>query len=119
MRASSKLTANDRTSALKRLGTSSSMNNPNRYQLIRSTSSSISDARELLNKRNKTSFDARQLLTRPSLKTFDTGPRATSAQQNLFLQNKEQMSDQMGKFVVVTGLKDMKMKDGRVYKIIE
>ena len=48
----------------------------------------VSDARELLSQRNKTTFDARQLLSR--------------------------QSSAGGKMVVVTGLKDMSLKDGRV-----
>jgi hypothetical protein len=87
-----KVTGNNRISALKRLGNPYSLNNLNRGPLIESKTSSINDARQILLNRNKTSFDARQLLTRQSSKTDD---------------NNEKM-------VVITGLKDMKMKAGRV-----
>ena len=80
-----KVTGNNRTSALNRLSKPYSVNNLNR-------SSSVNDARQLLANRNKASFDARQLLSR----------KATS------------VDDSDGNMVVVTGLKDMKMKDGRV-----
>jgi RNA recognition motif-containing protein len=87
-----KVTGNNRISALKRLGNPYSLNNLNRGPLIESKTSSINDARQILLNRNKTSFDARQLLTRQSSKTDD---------------NNEKM-------VVITGLKDMKMKAGRL-----
>jgi hypothetical protein len=102
---------NNRVSALKRLGNSSSINNPNRRQFIGTKNSSVNDARELLVNRNKTSFDARQLLSR---QTSDVVPKNITVRKNL-LQNKEQ-TDNNGKMVVVTGLKDMKIRDGKVNK---
>jgi hypothetical protein len=91
-----KVTGNNRVSALKRLGNPYSVNNLNRRPLTGLKTSSISDARQILVNRNKTSFDARQLLTRQSSKTDD--------------------NNNNGKMVVITGLKDMKIKDGRVKK---
>jgi hypothetical protein len=88
-----KVTGNNRVSALKRLGNPYSVNNLNRRPLTGLKTSSISDARQILVNRNKTSFDARQLLTRQSSKTDDNNN---------------------GKMVVITGLKDMKIKDGRL-----
>lgn len=87
----SKMTGNNRISALKRLSTPSSINERNNRSLIGSKNSSINDARQILANKTKTPFDARQLLSRQSST------------------NNEDM-------VVITGLKDMKMKDGRVNK---
>jgi hypothetical protein len=106
MKTMPKITGNNRISALKRLSKPSPINDPNRRSLIGSKNASIKDARQILLNRNKTSFDARQLLSRQSSKTLDTGSTNLIVRKNL-LQNNEEM-------VVVTGLKDMKMKDGRV-----
>jgi hypothetical protein len=107
---------NNRISALKRLGSSSSaINNINRRQLSGSKNPSVNDARELLANRNKTSFDARQLLSRQSSKTLNTVPKNIIVRKNL-LQNNEQIDDNNEKMVVVTGLKNMQMRDGRVSK---
>ena len=91
----SKMTGNNRISALKRLSKPPPINNLNRRPLIGSRISSVKDARQILINRNKTKFDARQLLNRQSSKTDDNNN---------------------GKMVVVTGIKDMKIKDGRVNK---
>jgi hypothetical protein len=91
-----KVIGNYRGSAVKRPGNPYSVNNLNRRPLPGSKTT-INDARQILANRNKTSFDARQLLTRQSSKTEDNN------------NNNEKM-------VVITGLKDMKMKDGRVRK---
>ncbi|CAF3822612.1 unnamed protein product [Rotaria sordida] len=105
---------NNRISALKRLSSKSSPinNNINRRQLIGTKNSLVQDARELLINRNQSSsssFDARQLLSRQSSKTLTN----TIVRKNL-LQNKQEIDNNNGKMVVVTGLKDMKMKDGRL-----
>lgn len=109
----SKANGNNRTSALKRLGHPSSINNTNRRQMIGSKNSSVKDARQLLINRNKPSFDARQLLNRQSSKTFDTGPTSVIVRKN-FLPSKEETDYNNDKMFVVTGLKDMKLKNGRV-----
>jgi len=103
-----KITGNNRTSALKRLNKPYQINNSNRRLLSGSKNSSIKDARQILVNRNKTAFDARQLLSRQSSKTVNTISKNVILRNN-FEQNNEDM-------VVVTGLKDMKMKDGRVNK---
>jgi hypothetical protein len=89
-----KITGNNRISALKRLGKPYPIKDLNHRPLMGSETSSVNDARQILVNRNKTSFDARQLLSRQSSKTDDV--------------------NNSGKMVVVTGLKDLKMKDGRV-----
>ncbi|CAF1128784.1 unnamed protein product [Rotaria sp. Silwood1] len=109
MKTMSKNTGNNRISALKRLSKPSPINNGNRRQLIGTKNSSAPDARELLTNRKKSSFDARQLLSRQSSNTSTN----TIVRKNL-LQNKEEIGNNNGKMVVVTGLKDMQMKDGRL-----
>ncbi|CAF2009100.1 unnamed protein product [Rotaria magnacalcarata] len=105
----SKNTGNNRISALKRLSKPSPLNNMNRGQSIGSKNSSVQDARDLLQSRNKAAFDARQLLSRQSSKTLTK----TIVRNNL-LSNKEDIGSSDGKLVVITGLEDMKMKDGRL-----
>ncbi|CAF4001029.1 unnamed protein product, partial [Rotaria sp. Silwood2] len=109
MKTMSKNTGNNRISALKRLSKPSPINNINRRQLTGTKSSSVQDARELLTNRNKSSFDARQLLSRQSSNTSTN----IIVRKNL-LQNKDKIDNNNGKMVVVTGLKDMKIRDGRV-----
>lgn len=108
MKTMSKGTGNNRISALKRLSATSQAHNINRGQLVGSKHSSIQDARDLLTTRDKPSFDARHLLSRQSAK-----PLANTIVRKNVLANTEEMGN-AGKMVVVTGLKDMKMKDGRV-----
>ncbi|CAF3370867.1 unnamed protein product [Rotaria socialis] len=105
----SKNTGSNRISALKRLSKPSSLNNMNRGQSIGSKNSSVQDARDLLQSRNKVSFDARQLLSRQSSKILTK----TIIRNNL-LSNKKDIGSNDGKMVVITGLEDMKMKDGRL-----
>ncbi len=93
MKTMSKTTGNNRISALKRLGKSASTNTTNLRPLMGTKTPSIKDARQLLVNRKNSSFDARQLLSRQSSTADETDT---------------------GKMVVVTGLKDMKIKDGRV-----
>ncbi len=114
MKTMSKANGNNRISALKRLGQASSINSMNHRRMIGSKGSSVNDARQLLVNRNKSSFDARQLLNRQASKTFDTVPKNIIIRKNL-VQNEEETNNN-GKMVVVTGLKDMKVKDGRVNK---
>lgn len=87
-----KMIGNNRPSALKRLSTPYSTTKIDRRPIVGSKTSSINDARQILLNRNQTSFDARQLLSRQASKSD---------------------ADE-GQMVVVTGLKDMKMRDGRV-----
>ena len=101
-----KVIGNNRISALQRLGKPYSINNPKHRLSGGSNNSSINDARQILANRNKTSFDARQLLSRPSSKTLDLTSKNIILRKNL-PQNNEDM-------VVVTGINDMKMKDGQV-----
>lgn len=86
--------SNKRLSVLKRLGTS----NPTNAR--RSLPTTVTDARELLTRRNQSTFDARQLLNRP-----------TSNGAAVILR-KSLPTDE--KLVVITGIKDTKMKDGKV-----
>lgn len=109
----SKSIGNNRVSALKRLSKPSPINNKNRQQLTGSNNASIQDARELLANRNKLAFDARQLLSRQSSKTIDRVSTNVILRKNL-AQGTEDLGNNDGKMVVVTGIKNMKMKDGRV-----
>ncbi|CAF0801580.1 unnamed protein product [Adineta steineri] len=105
----SKANGNNRISALKRLGKSSSINNINHRQTIGLNNSSVKDARELLiNRTISSTFDSRQMFNRQSSQTFNTMPT------NIIVRNTEDINNNNEKMVVVTGLKDMKMKDGRV-----
>ena len=83
---------NNRPSALNRLSAPYSTTKIDRRPIVGSKASPVIDARQILVNRNQTSFDARQLLSRQA--------------------SKSDADD--GQMVVVTGLKDMKMKDGRV-----
>lgn len=88
-----KVVGNNRSSALKRLSNPYSTTKIDRRPAVVGTNTStVNDARQILLNRNQTSFDARQLLSRQT--------------------SKNDANDD--KMVVVTGLKDMKMKDGRV-----
>lgn len=89
-----KVLGNNRSSALKRLSNPYSTTKIDRRPVVGGNSSSISDARQILVNRNQTSFDARQLLSRQTSKNDDNDD----------------------KMIVITGLKDVKMKDGRVKK---
>ena len=80
-----------RISALKRLGQPVPLSTATRSL---SREASVNDARELLSQRNQATFDARQLLSRQS--------------------SNAEMQEDPGKMVVITGLKDMKLKGGRV-----
>lgn len=93
-----KMIGNNRPSALKRLSAPYSTTKIDRRPTVGLKPSSINDARQILVNRNQTSFDARQLLSRQASKTS---------------------ADDDGQMVVVTGLKDMKMKDGRVRKTFD
>ncbi|CAF3736967.1 unnamed protein product [Adineta steineri] len=105
----SKANGNNRISALKRLGKSSSINNINHRQTIGLNNSSVKDARELLiNRTISSTFDSRQMFNRQSSQTFNTMPT------NIIVRNTEDINNNNEKMVVVTGLKDMKMKDGRL-----
>jgi hypothetical protein len=107
-----KIIGNNRISALQRISKPYQINNSNRGLLSGSKNSSIKDARQILVNRNKTSFDARQLLSRQSSKTVNTTISKNVILRNNLQQNNEDM-------VVVTGLKDVKMKDGRVNKKVQ
>jgi hypothetical protein len=115
MKSMSKTTGNNRISALKRLSKPVTINNANRRQLSGPTNPSVNDARQLLANRNKSAFDARQLLSRQSSKTLDTAaPTNVIVRKNLVRMGGEADNNNNGKMVVVTGLKDMKIQDGRV-----
>jgi len=103
-----KFTGNNRTSALKRLNKPFSINDPNRRLLIGSKNSSTNDARQILVNPNQTSFDARQLLNRQSSRAINTVSKNIILRNNLTRNNED--------MVIVTGVKNMKMKDGRVNK---
>lgn len=106
----SRFGGNQRISALKRLGSSTNANN------VRSSSggSEIRDARQLLTRKGSTALDARQLIVRQRAATASTSDVAIRNQSLPRTGAANKMTDRNGKLVVVTGLKDLKMQDGKV-----
>lgn len=106
----SRFGGNQRISALKRLGSSTNVNN------ARSSSggSEIRDARQLLTRKGSTALDARQLIVRQRAATASTSDVAIRNQSLPRTGAANKMTDRNGKLVVVTGLKDLKMQDGKL-----
>ena len=108
------MTGRNRVSALKRLSKPVSMASAVRSQATpTTTNNSIQDARQLLGSRAQASFDARQLLSRQS-----SNPTASASTQVMVRKNAgssmQTTTSTSEKMVVVTGLRNMKLKDGKV-----
>ena len=107
------MNARNRVSALKRLSKPVSMAGAVRSQSTPTTNNSIQDARQLLGSRAQTSFDARQLLSRQSSNLAASASTQVMVRKNIgsLMETTTSASEKM---VVVTGLRNMKLKDGKV-----
>ncbi|UJR30190.1 hypothetical protein I4U23_017729 [Adineta vaga] len=104
----SRSNGNNRISALKRLGKSSSISSINRRQLFAGDHSSEKDERDFSAPRGSP-YDVRQITNRTASRAYGTTPTNVIVRKNI-----EEVNNDNDKMIVITGLKNMKMKDGRV-----